>query len=380
MSASHPDALIVGGGVIGLGIASELARRGARVRVLERNAAVGCEASWAAAGFLHQRVTTQDAYGWLSREGLARYPAWADDLLERTGIDIGFRPRGGLELAFSPEKRASLPRFLLMQQRRGLGARWLEPSEVRDMEPAVSESVLGGVFFPHDAQVRPPRLLRALNEAARGLGAEVVTNAPVDGILSSPDGSVVGAAAGGVEHQAGTTVLTAGCWSGQIDGGVRLPVRPVRGQMLRMSAPDGLLSRTVNADGAYVVQRDDGTLIVGSTQEEVGFDKSTTEDGIESLRSGAIRAFPALADERVLQTWAGLRPAPARRFPYIAELRPGLWVATGHFRTGILLAPSTAHVVATAILDGVSPVNLDDFHPDRDARSVRGQSKGERHA
>lgn len=371
------DVQIVGAGAIGLTTAYELVRRGVSVRLLERSAEPERGASWTAAGFLHHRITTQDAYGWLSRTGLERYPSLSEELREQTGVDIGFRPRGGLEVAFTEAKRESLLRFLSFQRRRGLDAEWLEAEELRKVEPSLSPLLCGGTLFARDAQVRPPRLLRALRLAVERWGGEVLTGVEVVALREDAQGRVVGVFSSRGNFDAETTLLAAGCWAGELARrwGLFLPVRPVRGQMLLWEVPAGILSRTVSAEGTSLVQRDDGILLVGTTLEEVGFDAVPTPEGIAELRKGAERTLPLLCGQAPSRAWAGLRPAPARRFPYIAPLRPGLWVATGHFRLGLLMAPSTALLVTAALLEGKTPVPLDDFHPDRDrARVVQSAS------
>jgi len=371
------DVLIVGGGVIGLTTAYELLRRGASVRLLERNAEVGRAASWTAAGFLHHRITTDDPYGWLSRTGRERYPSLAQELREMTGVDIGFRPHGGLEIAFTEAKRQSLLRFLPFQRRRGLAAEWLEPEALLRIEPKLSPAVLGGTLFAQDAQVRPPRLLRALRLAVEQLGGEVLTGVEAYQFRENGRGRVLGVSTSAGDFSGGVTLLAAGCWSANLArrAGLFLPVRPVRGQMLLFDAPCGVLGHTVNAEGTYLVQRDDGVFLVGSTQEEVGFDDAVTPEGIEHLRRGAERALPLLRGRPPLRAWAGLRPSPARRYPYIGPLCPGLWVATGHFRTGILMAPSTALLVTAGLLDATTPVPLNDFDPIRDRDRVHDASE-----
>jgi glycine oxidase len=365
------EVVIVGGGVIGLTCAYELARRGVDVVVAEKNARVGREASWASLGLLRQRVTSDDAYGWIARHSAEAYPDLAASLLDDTGIDPEYRRRGGLDLAVTEEKLASLGRFYRFHQSRGLAVEWLEPADVRACEPAVSDACLGGVCYADDAAVRPPRMLRALEAAFVALGGRVVTGFGASRIVRGASVSVE--SEGGAIH-AGTVVIAAGAWSGLLgrDAGVFLPVRPVRGQALMYDAAPGLLGRACAVENTYVAQRDDGTLLVGSTRDDVGFDSTTSVEGIADLRRRAAGACPALSEMEPARAWAGLRPAPARRFPYIGEVEKGVWVATGHHRYGYMLAPGTARVVADGITLGETPVALDDFQPERDRARLEG--------
>ncbi len=371
------DVLVVGGGVIGLAISYELARRGADVLVVERNELVGREASWASAGVMRQRVTTEDSYGWLARASRSRHATLAEELLAETGVDVGYRPCGCLDMALSEDRAASLHQFSEFHTSRGLRVELIDPSDVRQMEPHVTEQMCAAAFYPDDAQVRPPRLLRALAKACLAHGGRISAGTPAWELLWSAPGARARACTGvltssGAVH-AGTTVLAAGCWSGLLaqSCGLFVPVRPVRGQMLMMTATRGTLSRVIHADDIYCVQREDGVMLVGATREEVGFNDATSVEGIDALRRGAAAAVPALTDSEVVRAWAGLRPAPAHRLPYIGQIADGLWVATGHHRTGILLAPATAQVVSEGVLTGRTPIPLDDFSPERDRARVQ---------
>ena len=369
------DVVVVGGGIIGLTCAYELASRGVDVVVAERNARVGREASWASLGLLRQRVTSDDAYGWIARYSADAYPGLTNSLHEESGIDPEYRRRGGLDVAVTGEKLASLGRFCRFHSSRGLAVEWLEPADVRGCEPALTDACLGGVHYSDDAQVRPPRMLRALAAAFVAKGGRVVTEFAASRIVAGADVSVE--SDGGVLH-AGSVVVAAGAWSGLLgrDAGMFLPVRPVRGQVLMYDAAPGTPLRACSVEKTYIARREDGTLLVGSTQEDVGFDSGTSADGIADLRRRAAAACPVLAEMEPARAWAGLRPAPARRFPYIGEIERNVWVATGHHRYGYMLAPGTARVVADGITTGETPVPLDDLDPERDrARVEADQSR-----
>ena len=365
------DVIVIGGGIIGLMCAYELSGRGVDVIVAERNDRVGREASWASLGLLRQRVTSADAYGWIARYSADAYPDLAASLYEETGIDPEYRRRGGLEVAVTEEKLASLGRFYAFHKSRKLAAQWVEPADVRALEPALSPACLGGVHYTNDAQIRPPRALRALAAAFVGRGGHVITDFKASRLAV---GSDVVVESRGTTLRASTVVIAAGAWSGLLgdSAGLFLPVEPVRGQALLYDAPAGMLRHAFSVEKTYVAQRDDGALLVGSTRDDVGFDSTTSAEGIADLRQRAAMACPALAKLEPVAAWAGLRPAAARRFPYIGEIEENVWVATGHHRYGYMLAPGTARIVADGITSGETPVPLDDFHPERDRKRVEG--------
>ncbi len=369
------DVIVIGGGIIGMMCAYELSGRGVDVIVAERNARIGREASWASLGLLRQRVTSADPYGWIARYSADAYPELAASLHEESGIDPEYRRRGGLEAAVTREKLASLERFYAFHRSRDLAVEWAPPGDLRELEPALSHACLGGIRYADDAQIRPPRVLRALEAAIVARGGRVVQGFEASRVVA---GSSVAVESDGASLHAATVVIAAGAWSKFLgdSAGVLLPVAPVRGQALLYDAPPVMLRHACGVEKTYVAQRDDGALLVGSTRDDVGFDSGTSPEGIAELRRRAAMACPSLAEMEPVRAWAGLRPAPARRFPYIGELDRNVWVATGHFRYGYMLAPGTARVVADGITSGDTPVPLDDFHPDRDrARVEEDQSR-----
>ncbi|MBT7805747.1 FAD-dependent oxidoreductase [Candidatus Poribacteria bacterium] len=369
------DVVIIGGGIIGLTCAYELARRDVDVIVAERNARLGREGSWASLGLLRQRVTSDDPYGRIARYSADAYPDLAASVHEDSGIDPEYRRRGGLEVAVTEEKLASLGRFMTFHASRGLAVEWLEPQDIQAFEPVLSDACLGAILYADDAYVRPPRMLQALEAAFVARGGRVVTK-----FAASRIGRGIGVTveSGRDTLHAGTVVIAAGAWSGLLerDVGLFLPVRPVRGQALMYDAPPEILRRACGVEKTYVAQRDDGVLLVGSTREDVGFDSSTSAEGIADLKRRAAVACPALGEMDPARAWAGLRPAPARRFPYIGEVESNVWVATGHHRYGYMLAPGTARVVADGITAVDTPIPLDDFHPERDRARVEADQSG----
>ena len=325
--------VIVGGGLLGCATAWELARRGARVTVLEK-VVPGAEASSAAAGILSPRMEAHgnaDARA-IGVESLSLYRGWAAGL--RRGVDL--RWNGVVRVVLPDEDAAAV--------RPDVDAVWLDLAELRRREGV--GAVQGGWWLPEEGSVDPRKLMAAVHAAAVGSGvtvrggAEVVAVAPDRVALA--DGSVV----------EGRVVVCAGAWTARVPGLQGLPVRPVRGQMM---AVRGSLTPAAVLFGAggYAVPRVDGRTLVGATVEEVGFERGVTVAGLRHLTGVAEGLLPRLANATVVETWSGFRPGTPDGLPLVGEVN-GIFVATGHFRNGILLAPLTARWVADTLLDGAA--------------------------
>ncbi len=347
------DAAIVGGGLIGLASALELARRGRKVCVVD--AADGARASWAAAGILgpQSEVHAPSPMLELCRRSFALYPEFARGL----GAEVGFRPCGTLHLAFTDAEEAAL-----VEQRR-----WQEQAALR-----VEERSQGGrlaLFFPDEGQVDNRRLLLALREACLREGVELRQGRAALGSagLGSAGRRSAGLGSAGLRLQASgirseaesiearEIVLCAGSWSGQL---AALPVTPVRGQLLLVDAPPPAC--VVFGGGGYAVPRGAQTLI-GATTENAGFDATPTEEGRAALLLVAAKLVPGA--HAVVDHWAGLRPATPDTLPLLGRLPSGVIVATGHYRNGVLLAPVSAQIVAALVEGKPPPVDLAPFDP-----------------
>ncbi|MCA9176256.1 MAG: glycine oxidase ThiO [Planctomycetales bacterium] len=341
------DVVIVGGGVIGLSIAWELANRGREVCLLERGEP-GREASWAGAGMLPDVPTdTDDALEQLMAASRGLHEQWAQRLREATGIDNGFHVNGALYLARSAGERASLRAWQRSCGEAGLDCSWLEPDEVLQFEPALSsDSLRGACRLPREAQVRNPHHLQALTKACQQAGVAIRPQAPVvsleleQGVCRTAQeafqGSQVCVAAGPWSRE-----LLAACdWTPDL--------YPVRGQIALLRLPERIITHTLNEGPRYLVPRRDGRVLAGSTEEEVGFDKSTTPEAIAELTRFAYELAPALREAEVERTWAGLRPAAFDGFPYLgrAPHLERIFVAAGHFRNGLTLSTGTAVLLA----------------------------------
>jgi glycine oxidase len=357
------DAVVIGAGVQGCAVALRLAQAGKDVLVLERSIP-GAEASSAAGGILSPGVEAVEPgpFYELCRASLARYPALARELEAATGVAIGYREGGTLEVALDPEHAQLLAVRAERLERHGMPAEILDDAAALRLEPALSRQTRGALFFRDEASVDPRLLSRALYLAAHAAGARFRTGQVVRVVHEA--GRAVA-----VEHEAGrleadAIVLAAGAWSALV-GGSALPrgaVRPVRGQIALLDTRPRLLSRVVFSGKGYVVPRADGRVLCGSTMEEVGFEKAVTAGGLRAVLDIALEIAPGLASAPLLDTWANFRPASPDGWPVLGRAAiDGLFYATGHTRNGILLTPVTADCVAAAVLGAPPPVDLAPF-------------------
>lgn len=360
------DVLIIGGGVIGLSLAWDLARHGRSVRVIDRGQP-GREASWAGAGILHSARLRADDHPYEQLFGLAcqLHPRWAGELRELSGIDTGYRRCGGLYLARTPGEAAALAAWAADQRAQGIEVERLSADDLSVLEPALGAASMSGkppampaaFRIAEDAQLRNPRHLKALLAACARAKVEITP------LVAAAEALVHSGRIEQIETPAGPLrarqyCFTAGAWTGQLLWrlGIPLGVIPIRGQMVLFQCERPLITHILNEGSRYLVPRGDGRVLVGSTEEEVGFDKRTTEEGIAELTAFARSLVPALRDAAIEQTWAGLRPGSFDGLPYLGRL-PGLenaFVAAGHFRSGLYLSPATA-VVMGELLRGETP-------------------------
>lgn len=372
-NVSKPNVAIIGAGVIGLGIAWRLAMRGVPVAVFDKGAC-GAGASHAAAGMLAacaEAEPGEEALVTLGRASQARWPAFAAELKQASGVDVGLRPEGTLVVALTSDDQARLNHQLVFQQKLGLPLQWITAAETRRREPHLAGKLAGAVFSPEDTQVDNRKLAAALRIAAEAAGASISEHQAVKTISNDAgriDGIVL---ADGRKVAADVVVLAAGAWSRSIDGlapELRPPVRPIKGQMLalRMDPAAPLLTHVVWAPGAYLVPRLDGRLLVGATVEEKGYDTSLTAGGILTLLEAAWRVVPAVEELPIDEMWVGHRPGSRDDAPILGTgLIDGLIYATGHHRNGILLTPITADAIAELVLDGAADPAIRPFSIER---------------
>ncbi|MFZ5891663.1 MAG: glycine oxidase ThiO [Myxococcota bacterium] len=361
------DAVIVGGGIMGCGSAFELARNGVRVLVLERSVP-GAEASSAAAGILGAQVEShaQGALFELALRSRALYPEWAQSLAAKTGIDVELRSSGVVRVAFDPKAQAHVVREHAFQAKHGCRVETWNRTDLHERLPAVSGDANAAVYFPDDARIDPPKLLRALHIAAEREGAVFRSGALVKRVVTSgkrvegvalDDGSVV---------RAGRVIVAAGSWSSLVEG-VPLPsggVIPARGQIVELCLPLPLFEPVIFGPKCYLVPRDDGRVLIGSTLEFVGYRREVTAVAVRDLLDAAIRLVPSLGEATLGRTWSNFRPYTQDSQPVIGEAGiEGLLLATGHYRNGILLAPITAAIVSALVLGKEPPIAPDAWSP-----------------
>ena len=362
------DAAIIGGGVIGLATAWRAAAAGLAVAVFDPSPGSG--ASHVAAGMLGP--VSEASYGEdhllaLSLASWRRYPAFVADLEAASGCSAGYRASGTLLVARDHDDSAVLDRGFHFRQSLGLPGQRMTARDCRQLEPGLTPSIRGGVLIEDDHQVDPRQLVAALLTACARAGvrlvrqraALMVTGETVDGVRCD-DGST---------FISPRVVLAAGCWSQSVEGvpaAALPPVRPVKGQVLRLRATGRtqLPSRVIRGVDAYLVPRGDGRMVVGSTVEERGFDTTVTAGAVYELLRGARELVPDVAELELVEASAGLRPGSPDNAPMIGESAVrGLLIATGHHRNGILLAPITADVVVAVLLGATVPGVAEPFSP-----------------
>jgi glycine oxidase len=357
------DCVVVGGGVIGLSLAWELSRRSWRVTLLEKHQ-VGQAASWAGAGILPAANFATALHPFEKLRGLshALHAQWAQQLHAITGIDNGYRRSGGLYLARTPGETAALLGWRDTLSEEQIDVARLSPAELARDEPALADAVNSGAIraalrVPDECQVRNPRHVAALREAC--IQAGVTLREQTEVLSFHSVGERVTSAETTTGRVSGDTwVITTGAWTSLVTRPLRadIAVLPVRGQILLFRCDRPPLRHIINEGSRYLVPRDDGHVLVGATEEEAGFDLSTTAEAAEELRAFAFALVPALREAELLRQWSGLRPASFDGLPYLGRLVPlaNAYVAAGHFRSGLHLSPGTAVVLAD-LLAGITP-------------------------
>jgi glycine oxidase len=362
-----PRAAVVGGGVIGLACARALAARGVETALFEASREAR-EASWAAGGILGagSEGTADSPLFRLSWDALRLWPEVLAELRAETGIDAGWRDDGTVLVALDEDDARDLEARARVLDAVGFPAERWSPARTAEREPAVARDVVAGLWLG-EARLDNRALWRAYDASCAARGVSLRRGEPVLGLVR--DGArVVGLRTPSGETRADAVVLASGAWSAALGraADLALPVVPVKGQMALVAAPDGLLSRVVKRGPHYAVPRAGAGVVLGTTSETVGFDRSVDEEAIARVQAGVARLVPALAEAERRETWAGLRPRLADGLPAIGPVpsRPGLHVATGHYRNGILLAEATARLVADAVLGRPDP-RCAAFSPER---------------
>jgi glycine oxidase len=354
------DVLIVGGGAIGLSLARDLRKRGVKDITIVDRGQIGGEASWAAAGMLAPNIETDtsDDFHRFGIESLGLYSNFAAELLEETGIDIELDRSGTLCLAFDEAEAAKLDNIYERQTAREVKVESLSGNAVREIEPSVSPLALAALFYPTDWQVENRKLLTALRKFAEMNNIRIIENTEITELLSDST-RITGTKTSDGDLLADVTVIATGAWTSLITiagAPVLSAVKPIRGQMIGLATGSRKIGRVIYGPRGYVVPRADGRVLIGATVEDVGFEKTTTAAGVDLLKDAGTEIVPFLKDLAVAEQWAGLRPFSPDGLPVIGEL-PGYknaFVATSHYRNGILLAPKTAEIISEKIAYGAT--------------------------
>jgi len=365
----NSDVVIVGGGVVGLSLAYELSAHGVGSHVLEKNH-LGMEASWAGAGILTPASLegAREPIDRLRAHSVALTEEWSQALREETGIDNGYRPCGALEVAVGTEDRPAWSRSLEAWHQQGVPAQELDSKQLAEKEKALAEDLNAAYFLPTEAQIRNPWHLRALATACVQRGVDLAEQAPAHGFV------VEGKRVTGVKTPSGVVsgekfVVSSGAWAAALlnEVGLELKARPMRGQIVLLKASQPLLHHVIWAGPRYLVPRDEGRILVGSTMEDAGFASHPTAEGVRELLAFALRLAPALGSLEFEQAWAGLRPGSVDGLPYMGQV-PGfenLYVSCGHYRAGFELAAGSALVMRELLLEQPLSVPLEAFRPER---------------
>ena len=341
------DAIIAGGGIIGASIALELAEAGLRVALFDAREP-GREASWASGGMISPAPESAAMIPFmpLSLGSVALYPDFIRRVEDLSGIDVGYRQRGAIDVLLDGNVREEVTTVIALQHGVGLKAEALTAERVRSMEPSLTEDTQAAIFRPDEACLNTRAFTEATLKAAQRKGVEVHTHSPAKALWKER-GHCKGLILENGQVEAQWTIVSAGCFSAKIEGAAPYaPVTPAKGQMIALRCESMKIERILWLEHKYLVPQLDGRIIAGSTIEHSGFDHDVTAGGVELILREVLRMVPGLASARVEETWAGLRPDSPDHLPIIGPTDlEGLLIATGHFRSGILLAPVTARLI-----------------------------------
>jgi glycine oxidase len=359
------DVIIVGGGVIGASIAFELAAEKLDVLLIDSQQPAR-EASWAAAGMLSPGPDSSDALPLvpLAKESMRLYPEFIASVEELSGKTTAFARKGVFEVFTAPNGESERDKMVAQYQTLGLSIEPVATEVARKAEPALGPAVRAAAWLPEEATLDPRMLMDALLAALQNRGVEILGDSPVSSVML--DGNhCTGVVTRGRNISAKCIVVAAGSFSAAIDWiGRYAPTRPIRGQLLALESKSVILARTLRSNKAYLVPRPNGRIIAGSTLEDAGFEKHVTPAGVRKILDGVLELAPPLANAQLVDAWAGLRPGTPDHLPILGptDIR-GLYIATGHYRNGILLAPATAKLLRRWILGGKPELDMERFSP-----------------
>ena len=366
------DFLVVGGGIVGLSLAWELAQRNKTVGVVDRRA-LGTSTSWGGAGILPPpRVgATSEPLEALRADSHRRHMEWSERLREEVGIDNQLRRCGGIYFARSTGESIALQAEMQQARQEGVCCEQLSIEQLLDREPSL-QSIAGkiGIAYelPDEMQIRAPQHLRALIAVCEKLGVQLLSDVDVSEFETASD-TIISARTQAAPLKARHFCVCSGAWSAKLMGklGVALAVEPWRGQLLIWQTPQPMFSRVINEGLRYFVPRQDGVLLAGATVEDVGFDLRTTQDAMDELTEFSVQILPELAGRKPKRAWSGLRPKTPDGCPYMGRV-PGfanLSVCAGHFRSGLHVSPASAVFMAQLLLDDTPPFDVSPFRVQR---------------
>lgn len=371
------DVICIGGGIVGLATAYELARERLRVALLDKGRLGGC-ASWAGAGILSpppSERTCRTPFDYLRHHSCQRMQQLAGELQESTGVDVGYRPSGAIEVALDEAAAEELDAASRIWQAQEVPFQRLTHDELRDGEPHLHVSAAAAYWLPQACQVRNPRLLKALVKACEQLGVELMPRRPAANIAEEGSETVRVELVDGTHLSANWAVVTAGAWTSSLLRPLHpgFETFPVKGQIVTFQTPPGTVRSIVHIGKRYFVPRADGLLLVGATEEAGVDDTEVTASAAGSLRGLATQTFPILQQCASGPMWAGRRPGSRPAGPIICPIGDNqrIWVATGHFRQGLQLSPGTARLITDAILKRPSFARPSDFACDADRESFQ---------
>jgi glycine oxidase len=369
---NSPSVIVVGAGIVGCTVAYELAKSGARVHVLETRSP-GQGATRASAGILapyiegHGSQLLRD----LGKRSLDLYDAFIARLRDDSGHDLIYKRNGTFELAFSDGDVHRLRELAGWLRTRDIESQWIEPAAFKDVEPLAAPTALGALLIPTHGFVGVTALTLSAAAAAETFGARFTPETGAIRIFRSPNGRV-GVQTSSQTLDADRVVLAAGSWSSRItvEGADPLPVKPIRGQLIQLQGSPGAIDRVIWGPDGYLVPWPDGSVLVGSTVEDVGFDEAHTTEAVERLRAAAVSLVPALAGAEMSSVRTGLRPKGPDDVPMIgrSQVIPGLIYSTAHYRNGVLFTPLTVELVRDLVFDRAADPALRDLDPGRSGR------------
>jgi glycine oxidase len=364
---TNPDIAIIGGGIIGASLAYRLARSGVNVVLLERRE-IGREASWASAGIISAPGPAHGTRVGLALESYRQYPGLIAELQDLTGINVGYVRTGAIDVG-TDEDESALRAIYRWRLSHGVDTEWLAGPAIREREPALHERFQSGMIATQAGSVMLGHLTTAFARAAAHHGAIIREHTAVTSIRSN-DGRATHVQVFDELLPVGSVVIAAGAWSRTLGVSVdfSIPTLPVRGQMMAIADPPVPLVSVIGGGGGYLVPRADGTVAVGATEDHgAGFDTRVTPSGIAWLTALVERIAPSLSQGHLVSTWAGLRPATEDgdlilgRIPHLDNV----WISSGHFRSGALLAPASADALARSIMTGQVDPMIEPFDPAR---------------